>query len=200
MNRIVCLFIYLVFAIITSAQSEIVEISKKADTLSIITESKWLYYPFGKLNSLSDVEAHIPITSFEVQKLSNDGDSVLMINSHKNEVFLIKDNSGDAYDTTFMVVYADILNKNIMLNNNIAIGNPKSEVCAVLGINHTDASHIELISALDGVWISLAFENDTLCKICIRTDYDFSSNADIKDNFKAGLFRHGNLNNLFIMR
>ena len=195
MYRIMRLLLFCTFAVNSvNVKSEIITSVNKIDTISIVTDSKWVYYPFGKIVDMNAVKNTFRFCTVEFQEYSDNSFIIAKVTNKTNsEILFCKDRSGDGYDTTFLVVYADIYTNDLVINDCIVIGQSKSKVLDELGINKDiKANCIELISALDGCRITFTFNGNILSRISIKSDYDFSNDTEISKDFIRGLQKHGN--------
>ena len=183
-----------VFNSVVNVKSQIITSVGKIDTISIVIDSKWIYYPFGKFVDMNSIRNAFRFCTVEFQEYSDNSFMVSKVtNKANNEIFFCKDRSGDGYDTTFLVVYADIYTNDFVVNDCIAIGQNKLKVLAELSVyNDIKSNCIELLSVLVGCRIIFTFKDNLLSRINVMTDYDFSNDSEISKRFIQCLQMHGN--------
>ena len=150
---------------------EIIEYKIISDTLSIVSTSDFLYYPFNKYNDIKDLtnnysfmensveynDLHVPLYRFSFKK------------SYIKFVY-------DDQNRLFEIVAAKIFDDDIVLSNQIKIGISKSDFISFFAdkidfeeINNINV--IEFISGLTGIWHYYTFNNNVLVSYEIDTDY-----------------------------
>jgi len=145
----------------------------KNDTLWIASGDKFLYYPFGIYKNIDELAV---VYSFMNRK------SLLNNNRLLDNLYFNRSSIVTMLDTDdskkIEIVYAKILDSNIVLSNGIKVGLDKSGFLNYFSIplqkSEWDKIHIVVLeSALTGIWHYYYFSNDKLDSILFRTDYQF---------------------------
>jgi hypothetical protein len=147
----------------------LIDYKLSTDTLTLISTSDFLYYPFGVFNDVNALKKEYP-------KLFN----------YKNEFPYLS--SGDSYVKFFFnddkrrleTVYARIINPEIRLRNGIVTGMSKDEVLTKFfnskPDNTDDLKVLKLESGLLGMWHYYTFDKNVLKSIYFDTDYQLDKN------------------------
>jgi hypothetical protein len=140
-----------------------------ADTLSLVFNGKFLYYPFGQINSLKDLRSKYP-------------------NLYKNkggENYLVKENSYvkffyDPDHKAFEIVYAKIADPIFEFTNGIRTGMTKKELFDVYFSSPPNSMDrikiLQLEHAIVGIWHYYRFEDNILTSLVLDTDYQIDKN------------------------
>jgi len=173
------------------AQSNIEEVYDYAirnDTLWVVSGDDFLYYPFGIYKNIDELSV---VYSFMNRK------SLLNNNRLLDNLYFNRSSIVTVLDTDdskkIEIVYAKILDSNIILTNGIKVGLDKSEFMNYLPIplpkNEWNKIHlIVLESALLGVWHYYYYSNNKLDSILFVTDYQLDL-SDMEQIFPLQITR-----------
>lgn len=147
------------------------------DTLTVLTTGDFMDYPFGKYNTIKELNHSIGGTK-TIKKIGDNTwlDSVFISN---DTLVFTKLNDISSMDDSVKIVYARVVTPKTMLKNNIQIGMKQSDFLNKIGlpldkIGNKNINVIILETIVVGVWQSYYFSDDKhLDSIIITTDYVF---------------------------
>lgn len=143
---------------------EIISSLLKEDTLSIVSTSDYLYYPFGKEKKPVDLETGEKVIFSKI------GDDMYLYKNNCNILKLYLSEQTDLLE----IVDGEINNADIYLDNYIHVNMSKAEFYSYFQFEYDKHPNIiEMESALEGIWHYYHFKNDTLRCIIIKSDYSF---------------------------
>jgi len=152
---------------------EVSDYAMKNDTLWVLSGDTFLYYPFGIYTNIDELAVAY---SFMNRK------SLFVNNTLLDNLYFNGSSIVTVLDTSSVsnveVVYAKIVDTNIVLTNGIKVGLDKSEFMSYLPIslqkNEWDKIHVVVLeSELLGIWNYYYFSNNKLDSILFITDYQF---------------------------
>jgi hypothetical protein len=139
------------------------------DTLNLVVCSKFVYYPFGKIENKSALkESSLKI--FEINdKTDKQGNVLQVLHFNSSEVILFFDGSSEGPISSY-VIKGKIVNDEIVLENNIKIGMSKKEFFNLFFYDFPSKleetfNEIGLIACVDGTNHYYSFKNDKLILI-----------------------------------
>lgn len=154
---------------------ELVSYQIVSDTLQLVSTNNFLYYPLGKLHTISSLKTKYPsiILKKEIDLFDNTADIYrATLDDSFIKIFL------DDEKKTLEIVSGIIISPKIIINDNIKIGMKKRGFFTCFfskpsSVEKKDIKVVELISGLDGIRHYYTFQGDTLVKIEFDTDYQF---------------------------
>jgi hypothetical protein len=174
------------FSKVENNEYEIQSVSLCSDTLKLLSSSQVLYYPFGRFSSIISFEKSYPekfVKTVEkcIKSLEVPGQTDTLFRFSFKESYILAIDIDNTEDYKFkkdemVITKAKITNKEIKLQNGDSIGIPKDLLLRYFFTEYKGLNKIkvvELVRALDGVWIIYTLSNNLVVKIDILTDYKF---------------------------
>jgi hypothetical protein len=161
---------------------ELIEIQLKKDTLELISTADFLYYPFGRFDSISDfIQQNDFLQKYHQEKTIESNDNINMFKLIYKDNFLVIFKSPDS--KRIEIIKARISDPNINLVNKLKAGINKEDFLNIFfnnvdGATIQNISVIKFISGLTGVWNNYYFENNKLSYYTFDTDYQFEANKN----------------------
>ena len=138
------------------------------DTLTLVASSKFLYYPFGLFNNDKDLKKKYVNILYKVDKEDRTISYLIHVDSYVKFFY-------DIDKKTFEIVYARILDSNLILTNGTKNGMTKKELFNnffVAPLDKIDKIKIlKLESTVTGIWHYYKFDKDVLVSFYLDTDY-----------------------------
>jgi hypothetical protein len=151
------------------ADFELIDYRLSTDTLTLISTSDFLYYPFGIFKDNKALKKKYP----NLFNLKNGLPYLIFEDSYVKFLF---DDDKKRLET----VYAKIISPEIQLRNGIVTGMSKLEVLTRFFDSKPDNTYglkvLTLESGLLGMWHYYTFDNDVLTSILFDTDYQLDKN------------------------
>ena len=149
------------------------EFSINKDTLSVVTGSPYLYYPFGKHNSINDFKNAYDYFALSPEKSAADTSAIIHVLVYRNSSLKL---FFDDERETLEIVSGEISDPQIILINGIATGMDKAAFMQHFFKRYPaktlqKINTVKLISALDGIIHYCYFENNKLTSIEFISDY-----------------------------
>jgi hypothetical protein len=169
--------------------SEFIKTSINKDTLTIVSTADWLYYPFGKYQTMKEFEN----TYFRKNnrnakciRIPAENDSIFKVGmGHSCIEFIVIDsmeeeNNGNRLE----IVFAYIVDNEIRFNNKIHTGIRKNAFWDLFfekGFKEDNINVVILESGLTGIWHYYMFKGGVLDTIQIKTDYKIKTKQENKN-------------------
>jgi hypothetical protein len=163
---------------------KIKDIKINRDTVELISTDEYLYYPFGKFKNLDQLTGYLKNLKHLNEYCYTYNDSTtkkikletFTLNNSYIKICLNED------EKVYQIVYAKIINKDILLRKNIHVGISKENFIKIFSrrMNYEQIKNIhviKLVSGLLGVWQYYYFTNNTLTSIIIDSDYQLNKNV-----------------------
>ena len=140
---------------------------------------EWMWEPYGKLLGVSDIMAKFK--NAKIKTFKDDDVSVILVKPNETDEILYGRLQGSRTYPYLDVVYADVKESNVVMQNGIAIGDSKCQIRRVLFIQQELDDYVELVSGLDGLFIHMYFKDNKLYYYKIRTDLTLESNKALDE-------------------
>lgn len=153
---------------------EVQEIKVTGDTLKLISEDFYFYYPFGKYKYIDSIRLKYPLFKFNLEIDTTQGQKdklYRMVYKDSFVKFAKSDETG-----RIEIVYARILDNNIVALRGLRVGLTKDVFFEKLfdrSVKLDKINNVKIISALDGIWHYYHFNRDTISSIILNTDYTY---------------------------
>ncbi|WP_144913686.1 hypothetical protein [Mucilaginibacter frigoritolerans] len=159
---------------------ELNELHIKKDTLEIVSDAGFLFYPFGEFKTLGSLNQALRIfkDSLEIDTSDASSPNKLYRMTYKNSFLKF---FYDDEKKTYEIVSGQIHDHEVILVKNIRIGITKSDFINIF-FNRVSPEKlkgikiIKMVSALEGIFDYYYFDNDILTSIKLDTDYLFDKN------------------------
>lgn len=143
---------------------EPIEYRIRHDTLSLVSSSWFLYYPFGTFKNREGLKRNF-------QAFYSEENEFYYLKDEESYAKLVRDDGREALE----LIYAKISSPGIRLDNGIVIGMSKPEVFSkffkTMPVKMDSINVLKLESERKRIWHYYNFKNGVLDSFCFNTDY-----------------------------
>ncbi|MEO6150805.1 MAG: hypothetical protein ABIP28_11610 [Mucilaginibacter sp.] len=167
-------FVVTAFTSAAKINLELLAVQINIDTLIIVLSSSFFNYPFGKFNSMSELNYKYKNiysfkTIFSKNIITPDSTLIYRMSINKSYVnFLLDDDKG-----RIEILSGNIVDTGMPLQKGIRVGMSKSDLLKIFfkKAPPNNINTVKIISAVAGMWHYYTFKADKLQSITFDTDY-----------------------------
>jgi len=146
------------------------------DTLKVLSEDLFFYYPFGKCVTIKSFLKSNPKWAIKQKKLVDSSIILYKLFYHGSNLSIIRSDDSKLVE----IVNVSITDDGISLSNGIHVGMSKNEFFKLFfpSVNKysiKEISTVKVKSSVDGIWNDYYFKADTLNNISFKTDFTFNN-------------------------